>query len=180
MPVAALTLAAVLALAAQPECGAGSGVAANDIAAIAQVESGLNPLAIHVNGENRTIQPDSVSGAIRTASNLINSGRSIDLGLMQINSANLARHRLSIAMAFDACSNMRAGAEHFADDMRAALSRYNTGHMAIINGYPAKVMAARAALPPPKPATVAVLPRPSPFTKPVSARELTYTPAKRT
>jgi type IV secretion system protein VirB1 len=72
---------------------------------------------------------------------------SVDLGLMQINSANLAPLGLSIADAFDPCRSMRAGAQVLQTDYRAAirdtLSRYNTGDpvTGIENGYVARVEA---------------------------------------
>ena len=81
-------------------------------------------------------------------------GHSVDLGLMQINSANLARLGLSIADAFDACRSIKAGAQMLEADYRAAmrdaLSRYNTGDpvRGIVNGYVARVEAsARAVVP---------------------------------
>src|SRR5690349_5752967 len=55
-----LTMAAVLSLAAQ--CA--PGVAPDTIASIAMAESGLNPLAIHDNTVQRTVQIDDPSDAI--------------------------------------------------------------------------------------------------------------------
>lgn len=69
--------------------------------------------------------------AAAKAAGLLAQGRSIDLGLMQINATNLARHGLTVETVFDACRNMAAGANHYADDVRAvwtlAHRRYNTG-----------------------------------------------------
>ena len=69
--------------------------------------------------------------ATARATALIVQGRSIDVGLMQINSVNLGRHGLTVATAFDGCRNMAAGADHYAADVQAvwalAHRRYNTG-----------------------------------------------------
>lgn len=149
MSGAALTLAALLAMAARPECGASFGIEPERIAGMVSAESGADPLAIHVNGPNggQTIRPASAAEAAAIAARLIAAGQSIDLGLLQINSTQLARHRLTVAAAFDPCASMRAGAEHIAADFnaawRAAHCRYNTGRSDCSNGYPERVERAR-------------------------------------
>jgi type IV secretion system protein VirB1 len=133
MSASAITLAAFMAIAARPECGADQGVPAVKLAATAQQESGFDPLAVNVNGAGGgTRRFATAAEAIGFSSSSIAQGKSIDLGLMQINNANLARHHLTIETAFDACQNLRAGAEHLADDLRAASwelarRRYNCG-----------------------------------------------------
>jgi type IV secretion system protein VirB1 len=87
---------------------------------------------------------------------LVANGYSIDMGLTQVNSANLeeiAHH--AIGAMFDPCANLAAGAGHprprvcrrsarrmgsGQDALRAALSAYNTGnHRAgLTNGYVAQ------------------------------------------
>ncbi|MBJ7483477.1 lytic transglycosylase domain-containing protein [Brevundimonas sp.] len=148
-----LDLALVLALSTQ--CA--PGVSPRTMAAIAHAESRFDPLAIGVNGRSAVRQPRTRDEAINTARHLIDSGASIDLGLAQINSANLAWLGLTVEDTFDPCRNLaaaatvlRAGfrpASDRVDDrqhaLRVALSRYNTGHpeRGFRNGYVARVEA---------------------------------------
>jgi type IV secretion system protein VirB1 len=127
--------------------------------AIVKVESGGNPIAINVNGSRRLArQPKSKAEALAWSEWLISRGYSIDMGLTQVNSANLARLRTNIHAMFDPCANLAAGASILSREyanasrqlgsgqgaLRAALSAYNTGnHRAgITNGYVARVSAA--------------------------------------
>lgn len=126
-------------VAQDPRCGrAGPGSEfARRLAAIAIHESGGDPLIIGVNADRArnlpaaTVHSTSPQEAAARAAVLLVQGRSIDLGLMQINSAQLDQHGLTLDVAFDACRNMAAGADHYADDVRAvwalAHRRYNTG-----------------------------------------------------
>lgn len=126
------------------------------LAAVVAAESGFNPLAIGVNGPDAPkIRASSREEAVAAAEKLLEDGRSIDLGLGQINSANLARLGLTLESAFDPCENLRAAAvvlvENFdrhrgqaADEqaaLTAALSTYNTGSptRGVSNGYVARV-----------------------------------------
>jgi len=115
--------------------------------AVAKTESALDPLVLHDNTTNRTAVPASLPAALARAERWINRGDSVDLGLMQINDANLARLGLSVANAFDSCRSIQAGAQILEEDYRVAvrdtLSRYNTGNpvRGIINGYVARVEA---------------------------------------
>ncbi|OHB26239.1 MAG: hypothetical protein A2790_19920 [Phenylobacterium sp. RIFCSPHIGHO2_01_FULL_69_31] len=148
-----LDAATVLSLAAT--CA--PGVAPATLLAVARVESGLDPLAIGVNGPAReTPRPRDAQEAVRAAQSLIRAGRNVDLGLSQINSRNLPALGLSLADAFDPCTNLRASARILAAGYRAApspspqarlrvaLSVYNTGHpeRGFANGYVAKVVGA--------------------------------------
>ena len=148
-----LDLALVLALSAQ--CA--PGVSPQTLAAVAHAESRFDPLAIGVNGGGAVRQPRSRDEAIRTARRLLASGANIDLGIAQINSANLAWLNLSIEDAFDPCRNLAAAATVLRAGfrpvsaqplerrraLRVALSRYNTGHpdRGFRNGYVARVEA---------------------------------------
>lgn len=151
----AISIAAALALAAQ--CA--PSVAPETLLSVVQVESRFDPLAIGVNGTPRVaVTPSSVDEAVAKAQALIASGRSIDLGLAQINSRNLAWLGLDVRAAFDSCTNLRAAAQVLQDGysrsdaqrlgeqaaLRTALSYYNTGHPArgFSNGYVAKVTSA--------------------------------------
>lgn len=149
----AMSLSVVLALA--EACA--PAVAPETLLSVVQVESRFNPLAIGVNGKPRlTVTAATLQEAAAKASALIAAGRSVDLGLAQINSKNLGWLGLSVAAAFDPCRNLAAGArvlqagyESGADAqpaLRRALSRYNTGdaQRGFANGYVAKVERAAA------------------------------------
>jgi type IV secretion system protein VirB1 len=133
-----LELAAVLEIAA----ACGPGVAPETLAAVARVESGFDPLLIGVNARGAApIRSASATQAAETARALIAQGRSIDLGLMQINSRNLGWLGLSVEEAFDPCHSVAAGAR-----VLTAFSGYNTGSASrgFANGYVARVLWAGA------------------------------------
>jgi len=135
----ALTLAAILALAADPRCGAAPAGSEfqSRLAAIALHESGGDAFIIGLNADRvrglpaAAIRSSTAQEAAARAAALLAQGRSIDLGLMQLNSAQLAGHGLTVETAFDACRSMAAGADHYAADVQAVWSlahrRYNTG-----------------------------------------------------
>ena len=125
--------------------------------AIVRVESGFRPFAIGVNGKGSlTRQPQTQAEAIAAATDLISKGQNIDLGLAQINSANLPVLGLSVETAFDPCKNLNAAARLLESDYQralsygysgfdawvAALSAYNTGSFTrgVVNGYVNKVL----------------------------------------
>jgi type IV secretion system protein VirB1 len=132
------------------------GVGPRTMSSIVAVESGGDPLAVHDNTSRRSYRPDSPDAAIRLASRLIGLGHSVDLGLAQINDANLPGLGLSVRSVFDPCINVRAGAEilsgayrraraKFGDGqfaLRRAIGAYNTGDLARGDGYIASVVAA--------------------------------------
>jgi hypothetical protein len=147
---ALLSMAHIFALAAQ--CA--PSVAPETLYAIIATESQGNPYAIGINsGRRLERQPKSRSEAIATAKSLLAQGANIDLGLGQINSANLSWLQLSVEDAFEPCSNIRAAAKVLSSNYKAALaagrdaplgaalSAYNTGSMTkgYRNGYVAKV-----------------------------------------
>jgi type IV secretion system protein VirB1 len=134
------------------------GVPPPTLLAIARVESGLDPLAIGVNGPDAARVGASTSReAVRRAMALIASGRDIDLGLAQINVRNLPRLGLTVADAFDPCRNLAASARLLTEAYQralpsrgegqpalyAALSAYNTGDpdRGVRNGYVGRVLA---------------------------------------
>lgn len=131
------------------------------MAAIVRVESGFKPLAINVNGGNRLErQPENKAEAVATARWLIDNGYSIDLGVAQVNSKNIARKGLTVEAAFDPCANLGAAASileefyvaarrQFPDEqaaLRAAVSAYNTGSFTrgFGNGYVQRVIGSAA------------------------------------
>jgi type IV secretion system protein VirB1 len=124
--------------------------------AIVQVESGGNAHALNVNGGVELVrQPRSREEAVAMARWLERHGYSFDVGLAQLNSANLARLGLDVASAFEPCANLRAASRVLeeclyrararlgdgARALNAAVSCYNTGHFTrgVANGYVAAV-----------------------------------------
>ena len=155
-----LPLAEALALALQ--CA--PAVAPETLLSIVQVESGFRPLAIGVNGKPRVnVEVRNAAEAAARAKALIADGRSVDLGLAQINSKNLDWLGLTVEAAFEPCTNLAAAARvlqagyepkaELSDEqpaLRRALSRYNTGdaQRGFTNGYVGKVVAVAADLVP--------------------------------
>lgn len=145
-----LELAAVLALAQR--CA--PSIAPETMLSIVQVESSFNALAINVNDAADPPPSRSAAEAIRTAEALIRQGRSVDLGLGQINSKNLGWLGMTVADAFDPCRNLAGAAKVLEagylsaakvapqqQALRMAFSAYNTGSHSrgFSNGYVAKV-----------------------------------------
>lgn len=126
------------------------------VQAIVKTESSFNPFAIGVNkGAGRLLrQPTNYAQAVQTAKRLLAQGANIDMGLGQINSANMSWLNLSVEQAFTPCSNLkalqhvyqscynRAGNTGSDNRMERAFSCYNTGNTrnGFANGYVAKVM----------------------------------------
>jgi len=149
--IVSLALFTRLAGACAPE------VAPGTLAALAAVESRFNTLAIYDNTTHEVLLPRDQPEAVAVAQRAIAAGDSVDLGLMQINSRNLAPLHLSVSGAFEPCPSLHAGAALLAKDydggrtpaeeqaaLRAALSRYNTGTArgGFANGYVAQVISA--------------------------------------
>lgn len=131
-------------------------VAPETLAAFAQYESGLNSTVLHDNTTELTFKPATVEAASALASSLLAQGHSLDLGLMQVNSANLPLVGLTVSAAFGPAQSIRAGAQILASAyqqcrhdglveeqaaLRCAASVYNTGReqAGILNGYQAGV-----------------------------------------
>jgi type IV secretion system protein VirB1 len=131
-------------------------VSASTLQAVMQVESRGQALALSVNGRWRLQrQPRDLAQAQAWLRWLLAHGRSADVGLMQVNTANFAALGLTAGNAFDPCTNLRAGAavlqQAYArarlqqvDEQAAlhqALSTYNTGSpvKGLHNGYVARV-----------------------------------------
>ena len=86
-------------------------VAPVTLEAVVRVESGGNPLAVTVNHLAAPQQhPATLAEAVAIAQATIARGYSVDLGLMQVNSRNLAALGISIAQVLDPCTNLKAGA----------------------------------------------------------------------
>lgn len=133
------------------------GVDPDLLAKIVATESGFEIFAIGVNGTApRSYDPRSASEAAALARQLISEGRSIDMGLGQINSANLTWLGLTLESVFDPCANLAATEAVLRDGyersrkngstpsaaLGQALSAYNTGSFTrgFANGYVARVL----------------------------------------
>lgn len=128
------------------------------LAAIVQTESRFRPFSIGVNygGPQLRRQPTTKAEAVQAAEGLIAKGYNIDMGLGQINSANLGWLKLTVEQVFDPCTNLAAAAKVLTgnymraikstgDPQRAlgkALSAYNSGSFSrgYSNGYVGKVV----------------------------------------
>jgi type IV secretion system protein VirB1 len=130
-------------------------VAPVTLQAIVEVESGGNPLALNVNGIR--VQPPparNAKEAAQVAESYIARGYSVDIGLLQVNSRNLAALGITVEQVLDPCTNIRAAATILTADyaeaartrgdgqpaLQAALSAYNTGdfYRGFANGYVAR------------------------------------------
>jgi type IV secretion system protein VirB1 len=166
-----LDVASLLALAGS--CA--PSVAPETLISIVHTESRFNTLAIGVNSPGaRKPVPATRAQAIAAARRLIRQGYNIDLGLGQINSANLGWLGLSVEDAFEPCRNLAAAARvlttnyqsvaHSAQSsdhaIATALSLYNTGdrRRGFRNGYVARVYASASTIIPPRQANSAGLP----------------------
>lgn len=124
--------------------------------ALVGAESSYNELAIHDNTPGAgEIHAATMAEAVSIARGLLLAGRSVDLGLGQINSANLGRLGLTAETAFEPCNNLAAAASVLTSAytdaaetmgegrtaLRVAFSAYNTGNWGsgFRNGYVARV-----------------------------------------
>jgi type IV secretion system protein VirB1 len=119
-------------------------------------ESSFRPFALNVNqlpGQSppRFKQPKTKAEAVELANYYLSLGHSVDLGLMQINTNNLAAYGVSIEDMFNACKNIHVGSKILHEGyqralrinsepsmaLQIALSYYNTGsaHRGFKNGY---------------------------------------------
>ena len=130
-------------------------VASITLQAIVQVESGGNPMALNINGLRAQPSPaKNAKEATQVAKSYITRGYSVDIGLMQVNSRNLAVLGMTVEQVLDPCANIRAAAAILTADyaqaartrgdgqsaLQAALSDYNTGdfYRGFANGYVAR------------------------------------------
>ncbi len=110
-----------------------SEVAPETLQAIIRVESGGNPLALNVNRlRGRPAPAATIPQAAATARSYIALGYSVDLGLMQVNSRNLARLGLTVEQVLDPCTNIRAGAAILTPSYKAAARIHGEGQTALL------------------------------------------------
>jgi type IV secretion system protein VirB1 len=136
------------------------GVSPMTIQEIVRVESNHNPIAVNINLKNGIPfpykKPKTKTQAIAVAHAAIAAGHTVDMGYMQVNSANLKSLGYTVREMFHECTNLKAGShilktayndaaqKHGPGQtaLRAALSRYNTGSFSrgFYNGYVARYM----------------------------------------
>ena len=142
------------------------------LSAIISVESGGNPNAMQIDFPRALVkqwhlpegtlrlkrQPATQREALEWLDYFGRRGIFVDLGLMQVSTAEAQRRGLSVESLLDPCFNLRAGWQILdsayqlevktygpgQEALRHAISRYNTGdtQRGIDNGYLARVMAA--------------------------------------
>lgn len=165
-----------LALFSQLAAACAPQVAPETLAAVVLTESRFETLTVEDDTARRRYRPASEAAAVALAERLIRKGHSVDLGLMQVNSHNLAALGLTVRGAFDACASLAAGgrmllAQYQASSqdrgvqpaLREALSRYNTGTATrgLRNGYVGRVERAAAGVVPAMARGAATAPEPA-------------------
>jgi type IV secretion system protein VirB1 len=134
-------------------------VAPATIQQIIRVESDGNPLAVNINTRNGVkLKPaakiTTPEHAIAVTYAAMALGHTVDMGYMQVNSANLPKLGYTVEDMFNPCKNLTAGARvleaaylrmlprhrNKQAALSAALSIYNTGNPwdGVINGYVGK------------------------------------------
>jgi type IV secretion system protein VirB1 len=101
------------------------------MSAIIQVESGGDPLAIGDNTTRESYHPRDRATAEALARELVRAGHSVDLGIAQINQANLARLGLTLSTVFDPCANLGAASTILAQNYAIAKRRFGAGQVAL-------------------------------------------------
>jgi hypothetical protein len=103
------------------------------IKAVVAVESGGRPWVLHDNTTGISYRAGSRAQAASWARWLIARGHSLDVGLGQINSANLRRFGISPAAALDSCTNLRLAGRILSADYGAAMARWQPGQWALLH-----------------------------------------------
>jgi type IV secretion system protein VirB1 len=124
MTLHALALAALVARCAPT-------VAPSTMAAIVQVESGGDPIAIGDNTTRRSYYPRDRATAEALARRLLKVGHSVDLGIAQIDSMNLTGFGVNAHTIFDPCINLSVSARILSGDYAAAARRYGNRQIAL-------------------------------------------------
>ena len=100
--------------------------------AVVQVESHGRVLALNVNRlRTQPPQPATADAAAQAAEAWIARGYSVDIGLGQLNSRNLATLGLTVRAALDPCTNLRGAAAILAANYAGAVQRVGEGQLAL-------------------------------------------------
>ena len=149
----------------------------NTLRAVVQVESSGNPNAMQIDFPKALLKRWGLAeGTLRLKRQPINQREAlnwlayfqsydifVDLGLMQVSTAEAKRRGISLKSLLEPCTNLRVGWQILEDDyrtekrtygpgqeaLRHAISHYNTGdaQRGVANGYLARVLAAVRRLP---------------------------------
>jgi type IV secretion system protein VirB1 len=130
-------------------------IAASTMQGIVAIESAGRPWVVHDNTTGASREFASREAAAAFARERIAAGASVDLGLVQINCANLGWLGLTVEEVLEPCTNLAAGQAILQESyeratrrtadaqgaLTASVSAYNTGSFAggITNGYVAKI-----------------------------------------
>lgn len=112
-------------------------VAARTMAAIVQVESGGNPLAMWNNSTRSMVIPGSRAQAIQYLRKAMAADQRVDVGLAQVDTGNFVAFGLTPRTAFNACANLRAGSEILHMDWQQALASGYRGQQALYHAFEA-------------------------------------------
>jgi len=99
--------------------------------AIVRVESAGRTFALRDNTLGTVYYPPDNPTAVAWTNQLLRRGDNLDLGLSQINSANLARLGISVNEIFNPCVNLRAGSQILGEDYSSASSHFGSGQFAL-------------------------------------------------
>lgn len=112
-------------------------VAPTTLAAIVQVESCGNPWVLWDNTAHHGYHPKTRKEAERILRVLMAEGHQVDVGIAQVDTENFASYGLNPGNAFDACTNLRVGADILTTDYRKAAATYGPGQTALYHAFEA-------------------------------------------
>ncbi len=159
-------------------------IATEAVVPLVVTESGGDDLAININKGPR-VRAASIADGAALVRRYMAAGYTVDVGLAQVNSVNLARLGVSIEQAFDPCTNLRLASsmlragydlaiQHYTglDAISATYSLYNTGTLTrgFRNGYVGRIWSAASHM--------GTIQTPPPIPGSPSATVLTVSPAK--
>lgn len=99
--------------------------------AIVEYESSWHATAIGDNTAHRSYAPTTRAQAEALAESLLAAGHNLDLGLAQVNSANLPGLHLTVHQIFDPCTNLEAGSHILRGSYKWAAGVYGPGQTAL-------------------------------------------------
>lgn len=101
---------------------------------VARVESGFNPYAIGVVGQQKGIFPKDINDAVSYIKILKTQGKNYSVGLMQINKSNFNKYNVTEEQLFNPCTNLSVFEKIITDcykrggTLKRALSCYYSGN----------------------------------------------------
>jgi type IV secretion system protein VirB1 len=89
------------------------------------------------NTTHQEVQPPNRVAAVAYLRAVMAAGQRVDVGIAQVDTENFAAYGLTPANAFDACVNLRAGAEILSADYQQAKAVYGPGQVALYHAFEA-------------------------------------------